>query len=99
MQPWRACDEFTHGIRRPRQERLKREGKSVNLSSATVPRLRKTRPGGACSQMESDPKCGRQSQGASGELVARMPVFMTEPSTVWITLVYAAQVARFADDS
>jgi len=41
--------------RRPRQERLKREGKSVNLSSATVPRLRKARPGGACSRMRG--KC------------------------------------------
>jgi len=41
--------------RRRRQERLKREGKSVNLSSATVPRLRKARPGGACSRMRG--KC------------------------------------------
>ena len=41
--------------RRPRQERLKREGKSVNLSSATVPRLREARPGGACSRMRG--KC------------------------------------------
>ena len=50
--------------RRPRRKCLKREGKSVNLSSATVPRLRKARPGGACSQMESEPNRGRLHRAA-----------------------------------